>query len=245
LQDLGPGLPLDASNRALMEARFGTNFGHVRVHTDAQAAESARMMNAKAFTLGQDIVFGTGQYALETITGKRLLAHELTHVIQQRVGNNQIIQRQPDGSDSADTWKPVDDSIMQVWIHAEIEEAGGETQVEKLKNAWYDTLRKRKENPKDLNYVALEHYMHVRGSVAEGGYLKYAGFRLATPAYEILKAGIGEKSSQELRTDENDEVSPASYDVFKWGMIAAQDGLWDYRKGGSSYCCRWSSAAQP
>jgi hypothetical protein len=79
----GPGQPLDASVRAFMEPRFGHEFSGVRVHADAKAAESARAVNAFAYTLGGDIVFDDGQYAPETDTGRALLAHELVHVIQQ------------------------------------------------------------------------------------------------------------------------------------------------------------------
>jgi len=77
------GQPLDAETRAFMEPRFGHDFGPVRVHTDVRAAESARMMNALAYTVGGSIVFGAGQYAPRTVAGRRLLAHELTHVVQQ------------------------------------------------------------------------------------------------------------------------------------------------------------------
>jgi hypothetical protein len=66
-----------------MEARFGYDFSRVRVHTDATAAESARAVQALAYTVGEDIVFGAGRYAPATGAGQRLLAHELTHVVQQ------------------------------------------------------------------------------------------------------------------------------------------------------------------
>jgi hypothetical protein len=79
-----PGQPLEASTRAFMEPRFGSDFSQVRVHTDAKAAESARAVGALAYTLGTDIVFGTGQYPPRTSNGLKLLAHELTHTIQQR-----------------------------------------------------------------------------------------------------------------------------------------------------------------
>ena len=79
-----PGRPLDPSTRAFMESRFGDDFSNVRVRTDARATQSARALNALAYTVGSDLVFGTGQYAPHTDTGKRLLAHELTHVLQQR-----------------------------------------------------------------------------------------------------------------------------------------------------------------
>jgi hypothetical protein len=69
-----------------MEPRFGHDFGEVRVHSDEKAAESARTLNALAYTVGRDVVFGTRQYAPETGTGRRLLAHELMHVVQQGQG---------------------------------------------------------------------------------------------------------------------------------------------------------------
>lgn len=78
-----PGQPLDPATRAFFEPRFGQDFSQVRVHTDAKAAESAWAVNALAYTAGRDIVFGTGRYAPATSEGRRLLAHELTHVVQQ------------------------------------------------------------------------------------------------------------------------------------------------------------------
>lgn len=78
-----PGLPLPLDVRADMEMRFGHDFSRVRIHTDSRAAQSAQMISALAFTSGKHIVFAQGQYSpLESI-GQRLLAHELTHVIQQ------------------------------------------------------------------------------------------------------------------------------------------------------------------
>jgi hypothetical protein len=81
-----PGQPLDAETKVFMESRFEHEFSHVRVHTDEQAAMSARAVNALAYTVGQDIAFGKGLYAPRTSEGKSLLAHELTHVVQQSFG---------------------------------------------------------------------------------------------------------------------------------------------------------------
>ena len=78
-----PGDSLDNDARVQMESRFGHDFSRVRVHTDAPAAESARAVNALAYSVGQQIVFGSNQYAPGSETGKRLLAHELAHTIQQ------------------------------------------------------------------------------------------------------------------------------------------------------------------
>ena len=83
-----PGRPLDISTRAFMEPRIGADLGGVRVHTGGKADESARAVGALAYTVGQDIVFGAGRYAPSTAAGDRLLAHELSHVVQQ-VGGEQ------------------------------------------------------------------------------------------------------------------------------------------------------------
>lgn len=78
------GQPLDAETRAFMEPRFGHDFSQVRVHTNAQAAQSARMTQALSYTMGRNIVFASGHYQPRTYAGKQLLAHELTHVVQQQ-----------------------------------------------------------------------------------------------------------------------------------------------------------------
>jgi Domain of unknown function (DUF4157) len=77
------GQPLDTKTRAALEPRFGRSFSDVRVHTDSRAAESARAVDASAYTVGPHIVFAPGQYAPHTPHGRSLLAHELTHVVQQ------------------------------------------------------------------------------------------------------------------------------------------------------------------
>ncbi len=93
-----PGQPLDAGTRAFMEPRFGFDFSHVRVHNDAQAAQNARAVSAQAYTVGQDVVFAADQYEPNRAEGARLLAHELTHVVQQAGGHgipSSLLQRQP------------------------------------------------------------------------------------------------------------------------------------------------------
>jgi hypothetical protein len=94
-----PGQPLDAATRAFMEPRFGHDFSGVRVHTDAGAADSAKAVNALAYTLREHVVFNSNQYSPGTAEGQRLLAHELTHVVQQRPGSRDplTIYRQPKG----------------------------------------------------------------------------------------------------------------------------------------------------
>ena len=97
-----PGQPLDAETRAYMEPRFGHDFSRVRVHADAKAAESAQAVNAQAYTVGRDIVFGTDAYSPSTYAGRQLVAHEMAHVVQQSaeksssatVTSSPILQRQ-------------------------------------------------------------------------------------------------------------------------------------------------------
>jgi hypothetical protein len=84
LKSSGQSLP--EVNRGFMERRFGIDFSGVRLHTDSDAAQMSRELNAEAFTYGRDIYFGAGRYSPGTSSGKRLLAHELTHVVQQSSG---------------------------------------------------------------------------------------------------------------------------------------------------------------
>jgi hypothetical protein len=79
----GGGKPLQKSARTFFKSRFGYDFNQVRVHNDTKATETAQDLKAKAFTTGENVVFGAGQYSPETTAGKKLLAHELTHVVQQ------------------------------------------------------------------------------------------------------------------------------------------------------------------
>lgn len=94
------GSPLDASTRHFMESRLGHDFSRVRVHADRGAHKSAQAVQARAYTCGSDIVFGAGEYAPTTLEGKELLAHELTHVVQQS---------HPLSSGAADRIGPADD----------------------------------------------------------------------------------------------------------------------------------------
>lgn len=87
------GQPMSESSRQFFEPRFGYNFSGVRLHTDAVAAKSAKSINALAYTSGNNIVFNTGQYSADSDKGKKLMAHELTHVIQQQKDGQSSIQR--------------------------------------------------------------------------------------------------------------------------------------------------------
>jgi hypothetical protein len=92
---LGSGSPLDTASRDYFEPRFGQSFDNVRIHSGPEAAAAAATVRARAFTLGNDIVFGAGEHQPESSQGKRLLAHELTHVLQQS-GSPQTVFRDED-----------------------------------------------------------------------------------------------------------------------------------------------------
>ncbi len=99
-----PGQPLDSATRAFFEPRFGHDFSRVRVHAGGMAEQSARDVNAHAYTMGHNIVFGAGRFSPETLEGRRLIAHELTHVVQQSGANGMtsgVVQRQPAGKTEA------------------------------------------------------------------------------------------------------------------------------------------------
>jgi hypothetical protein len=98
----GGGRPLSDSERAFFEPRFGCDFSNVRIHDDACATETARAVNARAYTVGSHIVFGAGQYVPKTTSGSALLAHEIVHTQQQTQPGavGRVLQRDDD-EDSA------------------------------------------------------------------------------------------------------------------------------------------------
>ena len=131
-QSSGQSLPHDT--RHFFESRFNQDFSGVRIHTGQEAAEQSTHLRARAFTAGQDIVFGTGEYAPETPAGKKLLAHELTHVIQQNISGLRI-QRQPD--EKAVNWVPGMRAklLKNAWERDKIRFYTGET-VEIISTPW-------------------------------------------------------------------------------------------------------------
>jgi hypothetical protein len=114
----GGGQPLSESARSFFEPRFGADFSQVRVHTDEKASKIAGSINAKAFTTGKDIAFNSGQYSPGTSSGKRLLAHELTHTLQQSKAEGsstgRTINRKTQGEktrEKAKNWLDVDSKL--------------------------------------------------------------------------------------------------------------------------------------
>lgn len=129
------GQPLDPTTRGFMESRFGHDFSQVRVHTNARAAASARGLNALAYTAGPDIVFAEGRYQPSAGEGRRLLAHELAHVIQQGTKPSDVVQRAeiddaPEGcADLQDSANLIDELVNGV-LRAASSIQDGEERVE-------------------------------------------------------------------------------------------------------------------
>lgn len=95
---VGPGRPLEPALRQDMERRFDYDFSRVRVHSDLAAEQSAREIHAQAYTVGHHLVFRAGKFAPETHEGRRLLAHELTHVVQQEHASSDVLQRKDENA---------------------------------------------------------------------------------------------------------------------------------------------------
>jgi hypothetical protein len=108
----GKGDPLPVMANAFFSSRMGYNFSDVKVHTGKEAADSAKELNAHAYTIGNNIVFNKGQYCPDSAEGKKLLAHELTHVMQQ---NNNEVKRQSD-----EIAEPLQEEILPP-VHVEVE----------------------------------------------------------------------------------------------------------------------------
>jgi len=125
-----PGQALDTETRAFMEPRFGHDFSGVRVHTDERAAESARAVNALAYTVGQDVVFDKGQYEPGSVEGQKLMAHELTHVMQQdQFRESSGLQNYSMVSHTGDTAEQeahsIAEQVVSGWIEGPIQVGSG------------------------------------------------------------------------------------------------------------------------
>jgi hypothetical protein len=140
----GGGNPLSESMRSFFEPRFGYDFSQVRVHTDARAAEIVRAVNAQAFTIGRDVVFGAGEYAPETGVGRQLLAHELTHVVQQTVGGGIQYSSKPHNIEITTLGEQISRSFR----------IRGTDNYERIVNGHLDQLRRGSETAENL-YVRL------------------------------------------------------------------------------------------
>jgi hypothetical protein len=148
----GGGSPLPQSERDFFEPRFGYDFGQVRIHTNDAAATAASTAKARAFTVGQDVVFGAGQYTPGTAVGRNLVAHELAHVVQQNKSAQHSLQRrmtveEPDaplpGTPPKTKSQEVDDYIQKLSPSFAVKRSGTDTTVEPKKSDHCDKTPSR------------------------------------------------------------------------------------------------------
>jgi len=177
---LGTGMPLDASSRRYFEPRFGYDFSNVRIHICSQAVSAAASIRARAFTLGRDIAFAAGEYDPGSERGKRLMAHELTHVLQQGGGSslqrNEMAPAQQHHSFLSDTNRAPVSGLVQRGDDATREElmlAEQRSDYHRLVNNWYTRYRLNLEtntrNARNANQRLIE---FEEGSI---GQLRTAG----------------------------------------------------------------------
>lgn len=194
-----PGKPLESSLQQDMGQRFGHDFSRVRVHADEQAAASADALAARAYTVGPHVVFGRGQYAPHTSEGRHLLAHELTHVMQQSGSSGQVIQRaETDTEDScgglSDIKSVVNNHVNNTMAEARKASSGS---TDKLIDEVYEHLGEgRMTHPgrtkiEDFLESQLKHGKQVRQPAQAD--TKYEGMMLglwAVPGVRVLGATI-------------------------------------------------------
>ncbi|MEN6428240.1 MAG: DUF4157 domain-containing protein [Phycisphaerales bacterium] len=177
------GEPLDAETRAFMEPRFGYDFSHVRLHADRCAAESARAVNAVAYTLGKDVVMGGGHYASGSPEGRRLLAHELTHVVQQRNVDQRActgtLQRRIDPEDVSIEMVGQSFEVSEPFTAGAIDLVGGEIVVVITWSNTAATTRVRLPAPYQQAYIPFDIPKRLLRPVAP-----------ATPGMAPYSAGI-------------------------------------------------------
>ncbi|HEY86249.1 MAG TPA: DUF4157 domain-containing protein, partial [Chloroflexi bacterium] len=174
----GGGSPLPDQLRADFEPKFGADFGNVRAHTGSKAAQLNRDIGSRAFTRGQDIFFGGGQYQPETTGGKRLIAHELTHTIQQGAAGDRI-----------SPWWPKGHKLV---TELGIEEGGFSRQFDR------DSRKFLIDNSPDMDYI-----QDVYDTMGEGG--KIGDTRLAL--YEgLIRSGKPEELTRAREMYDNNEL---------------------------------------
>jgi hypothetical protein len=173
----GGGQPLSDSTRAFFEQRFGNDFSSVRVHADHKADESAKSINAQAYTLGNDIVFSQGRYPPDAESGKRLLGHELTHVLQQRIGglaSHGLLQKQIASEKAGDVAK----SVVGEITGTPLRRPGVMACTKKSPNEQY--LRKAPK-PRTKNNLVSTLFYNERIFVEEKGGSKNEWYKITTP----------------------------------------------------------------
>lgn len=203
------GSSLDSLTKEFMGSKFGYDFTDVRIHTGVMAGRSAQSVNALAYTVGKDIVFGEGQYQPNTLEGRRLLTHELTHVLQQQEMSLSTIQRQarqPLKSAPSSSSASSSRTFEQVWQAFQVPFSLSEEERDQLALEALDLMVLHHENA--LKYgLPLANYLFQRGKIgpAQRALVSaHSAWKLAsskepnsvlTPYLDSLKDLIGQAES--------------------------------------------------
>lgn len=189
-------------------------FSAVRIRRDAAAAQSADALHARAYTVGDRIVFGRAAYAPDSSEGERLIAHELAHVVQQRDST-------PAGATTVHRQEntEVDDIIVWHYINEAMERNDNS-----LWDAWGDLMEQREADPLDPNLAAAEHYFTAR----------FLAARTPLPSFFVADMAMGygvvkDFMRDELGIDPSFSDSPTTKSTpaqVKYGMWGAFDGSW-------------------
>ncbi len=183
INSLSGGSALSNKDKSFFGARIGYDFSNVKIHTDSNAVKSAQSMNALAYTSGNNIVFGSGQYLPGTEKGKHLLAHELTHVVQQSQNTLPHIQRQPDETN-------------EVPKNEVVEKLENDTLFKKLEKKIKDEIKDAiKTAPEKITQAVLEKIIDT--TVTDPQYKE--GLKKATEA--IIKTITGKKTVSTSKCD--------------------------------------------
>jgi hypothetical protein len=178
-----PGQQLDSATRSFFEPRLGHDLSHVRVHTDAEAAESAHAVQALAYAVGDNVAFAAGQYSPHSTEGRRLLAHELAHVAQQRSGAATEIQRKP-----------------QSGADVKLAHSRGQAVVEKLEKAGKLSKGMRIKINRDLRFfkgAAKRAYLsEVKPELIEVGVSLFPDNSGIIPSANDIELGAGDPTAE-------------------------------------------------
>lgn len=206
---LGTGRALDSGVRSSMEHAFGGDFSRVRIHTDATAARLSSSLNARAFTVGNDVAFATGEYQPDTPVGSALIAHELAHVLQQKgQGSGARLEKgaQESGELEVDADNSAIGAVVSLWgsLKGQLVQFG-QNALPRLKSG-LRLQRCKKGAPTATPYVSIGNFRN-RGSTADSGENNCA----LCPLPLGILAGSG-KNRMELRGDITNHQAGTDYD---------------------------------
>lgn len=198
----GGGQPLESSVRREMEQGIGADFSGVRIHTGAPASELNDSLRARAFTHGQDVFFNAGEFNPGSSEGRHLLAHELTHVVQQSrsTGSVPAVQRAPPkpGSRAAKVQKLKDDLVAKYGLQALSEKNGAawtESQLKTLASLFAKMDPEDRKRLKGVTFVLTDKF---ESKTIKGKKFTIAGETTGTSWVELTPAGVGDTTLHEI-----------------------------------------------